>query len=159
ENARRSARRLAFVLHGPRRVGLASRPTAPAVSKDSPEVSGSDRSTDPLSRTTKTHAPLEKGAKEGVPNVTRIPSFEASVDFGPDRIDRQRDGADCAGRLPVAHLLHPVRLRPADGGTGHVVWHLRRRAPLSRHGYRVRRVVEAVSRSRLLVLLCRAGVS
>ena len=103
-------------------------------------------------------APLERAA-QGVADVTRITSFETSIDVGPDRIDCQRHGADRAWRVPLADVLHPVRVRRADGGAGHVVRHLRRRAAVPRHGDRLRRAVEALSRRRLLVLLRRAGVS
>src|SRR5215475_7538833 len=89
----------------------------------------------------------------------RRDTHEAADDARSHRADIERDGADCAGRVPLAHVLPTERLRRAARGTGHVVRHFRSRPSLPRDSDRLRGALEALPRCRLVVLLRRAGVS
>ena len=77
---------------------------------------------------------------------------------GSHRVDRQRHGADRAGRLPLADVPDPGRLRRPDGRLRHLVRHLRRPAAVHGHRHLLRGAVEALPRRRVVVLLRRTGL-
>src|ERR1051326_2046535 len=71
----------------------------------------------------------------------------------------ERNGADCAWRFPVAHLLYSVRVWCADGGSKYVVWYFRGVAALPGHGHCVRGTLKALSRSGIFLFLRRTSIS
>ena len=86
------------------------------------------------------------------------PTGEMKPTLGPDRPDQQCHGSDCAGSVPLAHVLSPVHHQ--EHRTGDVDGNCRRARALSFDRRLLRGDVEAVSRAGgKLVLLCGAGVS
>ena len=80
-------------------------------------------------------------------------------DAGSDRINLERYGADRAGRVFVAHILYPICVRSADGGSRDVVWYFGRASAVFGDGYCVRGTLETLSWSGFVIFFRRAGVS
>ncbi len=92
-------------------------------------------------------------------DVFRSAATPNEEDLGPDRPDDERHGVDRAGGLPLADLRAAMSVRPAHGRLRGVVRHRGGPGVVLRHGHRLRRTLEALSRRRLVVFLRRAGVS
>ena len=80
-------------------------------------------------------------------------------DAGSDRINLERYGADRTGRVLVAHILYPICVRSADGGSRDVVWYFGRASAVFGDGYCVRGTLETLSWSGFVIFFRRAGVS
>ena len=102
--------------------------------------------------------PRPKNAR--CPDVFRPATTPNEENLGPDRPDDERHGADRAGGVPLADLRPAMPVR-CPRWPARAIWFgiVAGPAVVLRHGDRLRRTVEALSRGRLVLLLRRAGVS